>query len=90
LAFNNIIIVKMSDFKINKELDITGEICPFTFVKSKLVLETMEKGEILRVIVDYEPSAVSVPKSMTDEGQEVLATNKIDDKRWEIIVRKAR
>ncbi|GAB6078531.1 sulfurtransferase TusA family protein [Hydrogenobaculum acidophilum] len=80
----------MSDFKINKELDITGEICPFTFVKSKLVLETMEKGEILRVIVDYEPSAVSVPKSMTDEGQEVLATNKIDDKRWEIIVRKAR
>ncbi len=90
MAFNNIIIVKMSDFKINKELDITGEICPFTFVKSKLVLETMEKGEILRVIVDYEPSAVSVPKSMTDEGQEVLATNKIDDKRWEIIVRKAR
>ncbi|HEK25400.1 MAG: sulfurtransferase TusA family protein [Hydrogenobaculum sp.] len=80
----------MSDFKINKELDITGEICPFTFVKSKLVLETMEKGEVLRVIVDYEPSAVSVPKSMTDEGQEVLATNKIDDKRWEIIVRKAK
>jgi TusA-related sulfurtransferase len=80
----------MSDFEISKELDITGEICPFTFVKSKLVLETMEKGQILRVIVDYEPSAVSVPKSMTDEGQEVLATNKIDDKRWEIIVRKTR
>lgn len=80
----------MSDFEINKELDITGEVCPFTFVKSKLALETMEKGQILRVIVDYEPSAVSVPKSMTDEGQEVLATNKIDDKKWEIIVRKAR
>ena len=80
----------MGDFEINKELDITGEICPFTFVKSKLVLETMEKGQVLRVIVDYEPSAVSVPKSMTDEGQEVLATNKIDDKRWEIIVRKTR
>ncbi|MFP3254527.1 MAG: sulfurtransferase TusA family protein [Hydrogenobaculum sp.] len=80
----------MSDFKINKELDITGEVCPFTFVKSKLVLETMEKGEVLRVIVDYEPSAVSVPKSMRDEGQEVLATNKIGDNKWEIIVRKAR
>jgi tRNA 2-thiouridine synthesizing protein A len=50
----------------------------------------MEKGEVLRVIVDYEPSAVSVPKSMRDEGQEVLATNKIGDNKWEIIVRKAR
>ncbi len=90
MAFNGIIIVRMGDFEIKKELDITGEICPFTFVKSKLVLETMEKGDILRVIVDYEPSAVSVPKSMKDEGQEVLATNKIDDKRWEIIIRKVR
>ncbi len=80
----------MDGFEIKKELDITGEVCPFTFVKSKLALETMEKGDILRVIVDYEPSAVSVPKSMRDEGQEVLATNKIDDRRWEIIVRKAR
>ncbi len=80
----------MDDVKIEKELDITGEICPFTFVKSKLVLETMEKGQVLRVIVDYEPSAVSVPKSMRDEGQEVLATNKIDDHKWEIIVRKSR
>lgn len=74
--------------KPNKELDIRGEVCPFTFVKSKLALEDMQKGEILRVIVDYEPSAESVPKSMANEGQEVLEVNKINDKEWEIIVKK--
>ncbi len=80
----------VKDMKVSKELDITGEICPFTFVKSKLALETMDVGDTLKVIVDYEPSAVSVPKSMRDEGQEVIATNKIDNNKWEIIIKKKR
>ena len=78
----------MQEVKANRELDIRGEVCPFTFVKSKLVLEQMEEGEVLRVIIDYEPSAENVPKSMREEGQEVLAVNKIGDNLWEILVRK--
>ncbi|WP_340690733.1 sulfurtransferase TusA family protein [Hydrogenobacter thermophilus] len=76
--------------KYDRELDIRGDVCPFTFVKSKLVLEEMEKGEILRVIVDYRPSAENVPKSMREEGQEVLAVNQIGSSEWEIIVRKVK
>ncbi|RMH79500.1 MAG: sulfurtransferase TusA family protein [Acidobacteria bacterium] len=74
----------------DRELDIRGDVCPFTFVKSKLVLEQMQVGEVLRVIVDYKPSAENVPKSMKEEGQEVIAVNQIDDNLWEIIVRKRR
>jgi TusA-related sulfurtransferase len=77
-------------FKVDRELDIRGEVCPFTFVKSKLALEGMERGQILRVIVDYKPSAESVPKSMREEGQEVLAVNEIGDGTWEIILKKVR
>ncbi len=82
----------MQEEKVNidRELDIRGEVCPFTFVKSKLVLEQMEKGEVLRVIVDYQPSAESVPKSMREEGQEVIAVNEIGQNTWEIILRKAK
>ncbi|NPA41270.1 MAG: sulfurtransferase TusA family protein [Aquificae bacterium] len=76
--------------KVDRELDIRGEVCPFTFVKSKLVLEQMNEGEVLRVIIDYEPSAENVPKSMREEGQEVLAVNKIGENLWEILVRKKR
>lgn len=76
--------------RYDKELDIRGEVCPFTFVKSKLALEQMQTGQILRVIVDYEPSAKSVPKSMSEEGQEVLAVNQISENTWEILIRKRR
>lgn len=76
--------------KCDRELDIRGDVCPFTFVKSKLMLEQMQVGQILRVIVDYKPSAENVPKSMKEEGQEVLAVNQIGEREWEIIVRKLR
>jgi len=74
----------------DKELDIKGEVCPFTFVKSKLVLEQMEVGQVLRVILDYPPSVENVPKSMREEGQEVLAVNKLDNGSWEILIRKVK
>jgi TusA-related sulfurtransferase len=74
----------------DRELDIRGEVCPFTFVKSKLVLEQMELGQVLRVILDYPPSVENVPKSMREEGQEVLAINQIDNNTWEILIRKVK
>ncbi len=76
------------EIKYDRELDIRGEVCPFTFVKSKLALEQMEIGQILRVVVDYKPSAESVPKSMKEEGQEVLGINQISQNTWEILIRK--
>jgi tRNA 2-thiouridine synthesizing protein A len=75
---------------IDRELDIRGEVCPFTFVKSKLMLEQMELGQVLRVVLDYPPSVENVPKSMREEGQEVLAINKLDNNTWEILIRKAK
>ncbi len=80
----------MESVKYDRELDIRGDVCPFTFVKSKLVLEQMKEGQVLRVIIDYPPSAENVPKSLREEGQEVLAVNKINDREWEILVRKVR
>ncbi|WP_457639441.1 sulfurtransferase TusA family protein [Persephonella sp.] len=80
----------MAELKVDRELDLKGEVCPFTFVKSKLIIEQMAPGEVLRVILDYKPSVENVPKSMKEEGQEVLAVNQIDNNLWEVIVRKVR
>lgn len=76
--------------EVSRELDLKGEVCPFTFVKSKLVVEQMNIGEVLRVILDYKPSVENVPKSFQMEGQEVVAVNQIGDNLWEILVRKVR
>ncbi|WP_457635067.1 sulfurtransferase TusA family protein [Persephonella sp.] len=80
----------MEEIKIDRELDLKGEVCPFTFVKSKLILEQMEPGKVLRILLDYKPSVENVPKSMREEGQEVLEVRQIGENLWEVIVRKVR
>jgi len=80
----------MGDIKFDRELDLRGEVCPFTFVKSKLIIEQMDIGEVLKIILDYQPSAENVPKSMKEEYQEVLDVRQVGDNLWEIYVRKAR
>jgi TusA-related sulfurtransferase len=74
--------------KVAQELNLRGEVCPYTFVKSKLALEQLEAGEILRVIVDNPRSAVDVPRSLANEGNEVLEVSQLTDREWAIVVRK--
>ena len=69
-------------------LDLSGEICPYTLVKSKLALETILPGETLRVLLDHAPAARDVPRAFRESGHEVLAVDEPAPGRWEIVVRK--
>jgi tRNA 2-thiouridine synthesizing protein A len=69
-------------------LDLKGEVCPYTFVKSKLALEEMESGQVLRVIVDNPGSAANVPRSLSSEGHQILNVEKLNDTDWVITVKK--
>ena len=75
--------------KVAECLDLKGEVCPYTFVKSKLALEEMESGQVLRVIVDNPGSAANVPRSLSSEGHQLLGVTKLNETDWSIIVRKA-
>lgn len=75
--------------KWDQEIDLKGEVCPYTFVKSKLALEMMEAGQVLRVIVDHAPAVSNVPRSMEGEGHEVLDVSSIGDSLWQLVIRKA-
>lgn len=72
----------------DRELDLTGDVCPYTFIKAKLVLEEMGPGEVLRVLVDYAPSTQSVPRSMRLHGEEPLDVSPLGDGRWAIRIRR--
>lgn len=73
---------------VDKELDLKGEVCPYTFVKSKLALEEMEVGQVLQVTVDHFPAVENVPRSMENEGQEVVEVKQINDTDWHIVLKK--
>ncbi len=46
-----------------KTLNLLGEICPMTWVRTKLALEAMGSGELLEVWLDEGEPATSVPQS---------------------------
>lgn len=79
--------VSIENQKVDKELNLKGKICPYTFIESMLVLEEMKIGEVLRVIVDYPPAVDDVPRSLKNEGYEVMSVSPINETDWAIIVR---
>ncbi|MBI4666613.1 MAG: sulfurtransferase TusA family protein [Nitrospinae bacterium] len=73
----------------DEEIDIRGEVCPYTFVKSKLKIELMTPGQVLRIVTDHEPATKNVPRSMENEGHEILSPpHKIADNTWEFYIKK--
>jgi TusA-related sulfurtransferase len=74
---------------VDVELNLKGDICPYTFVKSKLALERMESGQVLRVLFDHPPAVTNVSRSMEHEGHEVLETGEAGPRLWHVVVRKA-
>ena len=78
------------EIKVDKEINIKGEVCPYTFVKTKLAIEAMEPGEVLRVIVDHIPATENVPRSLKGEGNEVLDVGQINETDWQIVARKGK
>ncbi len=78
----------MSDEKIDKKLDIRGEVCPYTLVKSKLGVEAIEVGQVIEITLDYPEASQSIPKAMLNYGHTVLKVEKVKPQEWIIQVRK--
>lgn len=57
---------------VNFFLDITGEICPLTFVKTKLAIEKAETGDVLEVRLKGKEPLENVPRSVREHGHEIL------------------
>ena len=71
------------------ELDLRGEVCPYTFLKARLALETLPAATLLRVLVDNEASARDVPRSLAAAGHTVLGCEPTGERSWTILTRRA-
>jgi tRNA 2-thiouridine synthesizing protein A len=57
----------------DQELDITKEVCPMTFVRTRLALDRMRPGQVLRVRLRGEEPLRNVPRTAREQGHEVLS-----------------
>ncbi|MEQ8195888.1 MAG: sulfurtransferase TusA family protein, partial [Rhodospirillales bacterium] len=63
---------RKSSLNIDCRLDITGEVCPLTFVKTKLLIERMAPGQIAEIRLRGAEPLENVPRSLGDLGHAVL------------------
>ena len=69
-------------------LDVTGDICPITWVRTKLALEALKTGEVLEVLVNDGEPLRNIPGSAKDEGHKVTAVRAGDDGTYILYIRK--
>lgn len=68
-------------------LDITSDVCPITFVKTKLKLEELEPGEVLEVILKSGEPLENVPRSAKQEGHKILKVEQ-QGENFRLLIRK--
>jgi tRNA 2-thiouridine synthesizing protein A len=69
------------------ELDLRGVICPYNFVKTKLKLEAMERGQTLSVLLDDGDPIRNVPRSVSNEGHTILSQDRVEGS-YRVVIRR--
>lgn len=54
-------------------LDITTDVCPMTFVRTKLLIERMKPGQTVEVRLQGSEPLINVPRSVRELGHEVVS-----------------
>lgn len=78
----------MSEIKADAEVDITDKVCPLTFVKAKVSLDELEDGEVLAVRMNDGEPVQNVPRSMKEEGHQILKLEDNQDGTFTLYVKK--
>ena len=77
----------MADIKIDDTVDITDVVCPVTFVKAKVALEELDDGQILAIKMNDGEPVQNVPRSVKEEGHQILKLEDNEDGTYTLIVR---
>jgi TusA-related sulfurtransferase len=72
----------------DRDLDITAETCPMTFVRTRLALDRMEPGQILRLALKGDEPRRNVPRTATEQGHAVLSATETADGVLTLLIRK--
>lgn len=57
----------------DQAIDITGYVCPMTFVRTKLAVENLSAGQVLEVRLKGAEPLENVPRNAREHGHEVLS-----------------
>ena len=76
------------EIAFDDEVDITDAVCPMTFVRAKAAIEELEIGQVLKVHLNEGEPMHNVPRSLKDDGQQVLRLAPSDEGTFDLYVKK--
>lgn len=76
------------EIAFDDEVDITDAVCPMTFVRAKAAIEELEIGQVLKVHLNEGEPMQNVPRSLKDDGQQVLRLTPSDEGTFDLCVKK--
>jgi TusA-related sulfurtransferase len=78
----------MAEYNIDDTVDITDVVCPTTFVKAKIALEELDEGQVLSIKMNDGEPVQNVPRSIKEEGHQILKLINNEDGTYNLIVKK--
>lgn len=78
----------MSEIKFDDTVDITDVVCPVTFVKAKVALEELDEEQILSIRMNDGEPVQNVPRSIKEEGHQILKLDDNEDGTYTLYVKK--
>jgi TusA-related sulfurtransferase len=72
----------------DREIDITHDVCPMTFVKTRIALDRLSPGQTLLVRLRGEEPLRNVPRTAMEQGHTVLRQRLEPDGSTLLLLRK--
>ena len=82
------IMSQIGGIEVDDIVDVTDVVCPVTFVKAKVAIEELDDGQILAVHLNDGEPVQNVPRSLKDEGHQILKLIDNNDGTYDLIVKK--
>lgn len=80
--------MEIAGIKIDDQVDITDKVCPLTFVKAKVALDELDDGEVIAIRMNDGEPVQNVPRSIKEEGHQILKLVDNEDGTYNLIVKK--
>lgn len=80
--------MEIEGIRIDDTVDITDKVCPLTFVKSKVAIDELEDGEVIAIRMNDGEPVQNVPRSIKEEGHQILKLVNNEDGTYNLIVKK--
>ena len=80
--------MEIEGIRIDDTVDITDKVCPLTFVKAKVAIDEVEDGEVIAIRMNDGEPVQNVPRSIKEEGHQILKLVNNEDGTYNLIVKK--